>query len=158
MTSGETASRASESGGLDELSPAECWQLVATQPVGRVAVIVGHYPLVFPVNFAVDDRTILYRTGVGTKLHSIHRSNVTFQVDAIDPVHHTGWSVMIRGVAQELSPQRDRGAVSRAELGGATPWAPGERAHFIRIVADQITGRRIRPDELSSASDWRGYL
>ena len=158
MTSGESPGQPLTAGGLDELSPAECWQLVATQAVGRVAVIVGHYPLVFPVNFAVDDKSILYRTGVGTKLHSIHRSNVTFQVDAIDPVHHTGWSVMIKGVAQELSPERHRSAVSRAELGGATPWAPGEKAHFIRIIADQITGRRIRPDELPSVEDWRGYL
>ena len=158
MTSGESPGQPLTAGGLDELSPAECWQLVATQPVGRVAIIVGHYPLVFPVNFAVDDKTILYRTGVGTKLHSIHRSNVTFQVDAIDPVHHTGWSVMIKGVAQELSRARDRAAVSRAEFGGATPWAPGDRAHLIRIIADQITGRRIRPDELSSELDARGYL
>ena len=58
--------------------PAECWELLATQPVGRVAVIVGHYPVVFPVNYAVDDKTIVYRTGAGTKLHSVHRSNVTF--------------------------------------------------------------------------------
>jgi nitroimidazol reductase NimA-like FMN-containing flavoprotein (pyridoxamine 5'-phosphate oxidase superfamily) len=158
MTSGESPAQPLEFGNLDELSPEECWRLVATQPVGRVAVIVGHYPVVFPVNFAVDDKTILYRTGVGTKLHSIHRSNVTFEVDAIDPVHHTGWSVMIKGVAQELSRARDRAAVSRAEFGGATPWAPGDRAHLIRIIADQITGRRIRPDELSSELDARGYL
>jgi uncharacterized protein len=158
MTSGESPGQPLEPGNLDEVSPEECWQLVATQPIGRVAVIVGHYPLVFPVNFAVDDKTILYRTGAGTKLHSIHRSNVTFEVDAIDPVHRTGWSVMIKGVARELSPTHDRGAVSRAEFGGATPWAPGERAHLIRIIADQITGRRIRPDELASVSDRRGYL
>jgi nitroimidazol reductase NimA-like FMN-containing flavoprotein (pyridoxamine 5'-phosphate oxidase superfamily) len=158
MTSGEPPHESVDAGGLDELSPEECWQLLASQPVGRVAVIVGHYPLVFPVNYAVDDKTILYRTGVGTKLHSLHRSNVTFEVDAIDPVHHTGWSVMVKGVAQELSPTRNRATVSRAEFGGATPWAPGDREHVIRIVADQISGRRIRPAEFPSASDWRGYL
>jgi uncharacterized protein len=158
MTSDERPQESGDAGALDELSPAECWQLLASQPVGRVAVIVGHYPLVFPVNYAVDDKTIVYRTGVGTKLHAVHRSNVTFEVDAIDPVHHTGWSVMVKGVAQELSPTRNRTAVSSAEFGGATPWAPGDREHFIRIVADQISGRRIRPAELPPASDWRGYL
>lgn len=158
MASDEPSRESADAGGLDELSPVECWQLLASQPVGRVAVIVGHYPLVFPVNYAVDDKSIVYRTGVGTKLHSVHRSNVTFEADAIDPVHHTGWSVMVKGVAQELSPTRNRAAVSRAESAGATPWAPGDREHFIRIVADQITGRRIRPGELPPASDWRGYL
>jgi nitroimidazol reductase NimA-like FMN-containing flavoprotein (pyridoxamine 5'-phosphate oxidase superfamily) len=130
------------------LGPAECWALLATQPVGRVAVIVGHYPLVFPVNYAVDGETIVYRTGAGTKLHSIHRSNVTFEADEIDNEQRTGWSVMVKGVAQELSVQRDRHVISRVELTGAAPWAPGDRDHVIRIVADQVTGRRIRPAEL----------
>ena len=100
----------------------------------------------------------MYRTGSGTKLHSIHRSNVTFEVDSIDLVHHTGWSVMVKGVAQELSVERNRETVSQAELRGCTPWAPGERNHFIRILADEITGRIIRPGELPSATDPRGYL
>jgi nitroimidazol reductase NimA-like FMN-containing flavoprotein (pyridoxamine 5'-phosphate oxidase superfamily) len=145
-------------GSLDEIGPEECWQLLGTQPVGRVAVIVGHYPLVFPVNYAVDDRTIVYRTGVGAKLRSIHRSNVTFEVDSIDAVHRTGWSVMVKGVAQELSMKRDRRLISRTELSGAQPWAPGERDHLIRILPDQVTGRRIRPAELPPASDWHAYL
>jgi nitroimidazol reductase NimA-like FMN-containing flavoprotein (pyridoxamine 5'-phosphate oxidase superfamily) len=122
-----------------------------------VAVIVGHYPLVFPVNYAVDGKTILYRTGAGTKLHSVHRSNVTFEVDEIDTARRAGWSVMVKGVAQELSPKRDRRLISRAELSGANPWAAGDREHVIRILADQVTGRRIRPSELPAAPDWREW-
>jgi nitroimidazol reductase NimA-like FMN-containing flavoprotein (pyridoxamine 5'-phosphate oxidase superfamily) len=147
-----------DQGGLDDLTEEECWQLLATQRVGRVAIIQGHYPLVFPVNFAVDDGTILYRTGVGTKLHAIAWSNVTFEVDLIDPFHQSGWSVMIKGVAHELNVIRDRSALVRAESGGATPWAPGQRQHLIRILADQVSGRRVRPSELPAATDPRGYL
>jgi nitroimidazol reductase NimA-like FMN-containing flavoprotein (pyridoxamine 5'-phosphate oxidase superfamily) len=158
MTTNGTPSGTHGGGSLDELSAAECWRLLETQEVGRVAVIVGHYPLVFPVNYAVDDKSIVYRTGSGTKLHSIHRSNVTFEVDCFDPVHHGGWSVMVKGVAQELSVIRNRATVSRAERAGATPWASGERNHYIRIVADDITGRRIRAGDLPPATDGRGYL
>jgi nitroimidazol reductase NimA-like FMN-containing flavoprotein (pyridoxamine 5'-phosphate oxidase superfamily) len=158
MTSGRPLDEPLDPGSLDELSSAECWRLLSTQPVGRVAVIIGHYPLVFPVNFAVDDQTIVYQTGLGAKLYAIHRSNVTFEVDEIDPAHHSGWSVMVKGVAQELTVKRDRRALCRAELGGATPWAPGGRDHFVRIVADQVTGRRIRAAELAPAFDSRGYL
>jgi nitroimidazol reductase NimA-like FMN-containing flavoprotein (pyridoxamine 5'-phosphate oxidase superfamily) len=122
-----------------------------------VAVIVGHYPLVFPVNYAIVGKTILYRTGVGTKLHSVHRSNVTFEADEIDPAHRSGWSVMVKGVAQEVSPTRDRQLTSRAELSGASPWAAGKREHVIRILADQVSGRRIRPTELPPAPDWRDW-
>ena len=79
------------------MSPAECWELLATQRVGRVEFLVGHYPLVFPVNYAVDDKTILYRTGVETKLHSVHRSNATLKVDEINTAHRAGRSVMVKG-------------------------------------------------------------
>jgi nitroimidazol reductase NimA-like FMN-containing flavoprotein (pyridoxamine 5'-phosphate oxidase superfamily) len=156
MSKGDPPGESLDPGTLDELSPAECWRLLATQPVGRVAVIVGHYPLVFPVNYAVEDKTIVYRTGAGTKLYSVRRSNVTFEADEIDTEHHSGWSVMVKGVAQELSPRRDRGAVSRSELTGADPWAPGAREHVIRIVADQVTGRRIRPADLPPAKSSDG--
>lgn len=144
--------------GLDEINPEECWPLLATQPVGRVAIIVGHYPLVFPVNFAVDGHDILYRTGVGAKLHSVHRSNVTFEVDEIDPLSRTGWSVMVKGVAQELAIERNPEAASQAKLAGATPWAPGRHDHLIRIVPDQVSGRRIRLPDAPPFGDSRGYL
>jgi nitroimidazol reductase NimA-like FMN-containing flavoprotein (pyridoxamine 5'-phosphate oxidase superfamily) len=153
-----TANQEFQPGALEEFSTAECWRLVATQPVGRLAVIVGHYPMVFPVNYAVDDKTILYRTGVGAKLWSVHRSNVTFEVDQVDVFHRSGWSVMIMGVAEEINIERNRREISRAELAGARPWAPGVRDHFIRIHPDQITGRRIQPGELPLAGDLRGYL
>ncbi len=155
MTKGAPPGASPDGRDFDELSSVQCWELLATQPVGRVAV-VGHYPLVFAVNYDVDDQTIVYRTGAGTKLHSVHRSNVTFEADEIDTHRRTGWSVMIKGVAQELSPTKDRYAVSRVELTGAAPWAPGERDHVIRIVADQITGRRIRLAEVSPPSESGG--
>ena len=158
MKSSDAPTGGLDPGALEEIGDAECWQLLATQAVGRVAVILGHYPLVFPVNYTLDERSILYRTGPGTKLHAIHRSNVTFEVDSIDPVHRSGWSVMVKGVAQELNAERQRPAVSQAELRGAKPWAPGQRDHFIRILADEVTGRRIHPGELPPATDLRGYL
>jgi uncharacterized protein len=147
-----------DNGGVDEIDAAECWRLLATQPVGRVAIIVGHYPLVFPVNFAVDGQQIVYRTGVGIKLHSLNRSNVTFEVDEIDPVHRSGWSVMVKGAAHEVDVERHSEMAGRVEVGGAAPWAPGRRDHLIRIVADQISGRRIRLPDPGPAGDARGYL
>jgi len=142
-------------GALEEIGESECWRLLATQPVGRVAVIVGHYPLVFPVNHAVDGHHIFFRTGAGTKLWAIHRSNVTFEVDDLDLVNRTGWSVMVRGAAQELSAARNPDLVARAEFSGAAPWAAGRRDSIVRIVADAISGRRINPPGAPAATDMR---
>jgi nitroimidazol reductase NimA-like FMN-containing flavoprotein (pyridoxamine 5'-phosphate oxidase superfamily) len=158
VTAGGPSDEGSDSGSLDDIDPGECWRLVETLPVGRLAVIVGHYPLVFPVNYAVDNQTIVFRTGRGTKLYAIDRSNVSFQVDEIDLVRQQGWSVLVRGVAHELSIEHDARRAARIEAGGAIPWAPGERHHFVRIIPDHITGRRIRPGDLPPASDIRGYL
>jgi uncharacterized protein len=158
MESVSTPDENLDPGSLDEIGDEECWQLLSSQPIGRVAIIVGHYPLVFPVNYIVDGRAIVYRTNTGTKLWAIHRSNVTFQIDEIDQSHRSGWSVMVKGVAQELSAKRGHQMLSTAELADATPWAPGTRDHFIRILPDEVTGRRIHPAELAPATDGRGYL
>jgi nitroimidazol reductase NimA-like FMN-containing flavoprotein (pyridoxamine 5'-phosphate oxidase superfamily) len=141
-------------GGLDELDVDECWRLLATQQVGRLAVMVGHYPMVFPVNYGLDGRTIIFRTAPGTKLHALERSNVTFQVDVVSPA---GWSVMVRGSAHVLVAERNVELAARSAAAGAVPWAPGERERIVRVAPDQVTGRRIRPRDLPPAFDARGY-
>ena len=158
MTSERPPDEDLDPGSLDEIEADECWRLLATQPIGRVGVIVGHYPLIFPVNYAVDGKQIVFQTGAGTKLWATSRSNVTFEVDELDLVHRSGWSVMVRGAAQEVSVERNPILKERAEARGAVVWAPGPRNHLVRMVADQISGRRIRPAELPPATDLRGYL
>ncbi|MBO0728806.1 MAG: pyridoxamine 5'-phosphate oxidase family protein [Acidimicrobiaceae bacterium] len=121
------------SGELEEISPDECWRLLAGERVGRLAVVMGHYPLVFPVNYTLDGRHIVFRTGVGTKLWSIQRSNVSFEVDDFDPDSESGWSVLARGVAHEV----------KSSNAAPEPWAPGVREHLVSVVVDSISGRRI---------------
>jgi nitroimidazol reductase NimA-like FMN-containing flavoprotein (pyridoxamine 5'-phosphate oxidase superfamily) len=141
-------------GELDTLEVDECWRLLETQAVGRLAVIVGQYPLVFPVNFAVDGREIVFHSSPGTKLYALQRSNVTFEVDLPIPA---GWSVMVQGVAHELLPERNVELEKRSKASGATPWAPGERDHIVRIVPDRVTGRRLPSGGPPDPFDARGY-
>ena len=133
-----------DEGDLEEIDPEECWTLLATRPVGRVAVIVGQYASVFPVNYALDGRSVVFRSGAGTKLWALDRSNVTFQADHVDVAHRGGWSVMIKGVGQEVSVDNNPNLAARSRAAGADPWAPGPRSRLVRVVADEITGRRIR--------------
>jgi nitroimidazol reductase NimA-like FMN-containing flavoprotein (pyridoxamine 5'-phosphate oxidase superfamily) len=153
-----TTEEALDPGGLDEIEPAECWRLLATQAVGRVAVIAGDYPHIVPVNFALDGKSVIFRSNAGTKLTAVHRSNVTFEVDELDHVHRRGWSVVIQGVAQEMEDTANPGLAQRAAEAGLEPWAPGRRNYLVRILADRITGRRIRPAEFLPGTDPRGYL
>ena len=115
----------------------ECWELLGSVPVGRLAVNDGdRAPLVMPVNFAIDERSIVFLTGHGSKYDSATMGPVSFQADSFDAMYHNGWSVLVRGQALAVSDDD----ASRLHV---EPWAEGDRTIWIRIVPTEITGRRI---------------
>ena len=129
-------------GGLDDLDPTECWRLLATQPVGRLAVVVGHYPLVFPVNYVFDADAIVFRTAPGTKLSGAAMGRVAFEVDSVDETTQTGWSVIVEGVGNEITSALDHHSEQLRQL-EVEPWVPGQRARWLEILHERITGRRL---------------
>ena len=50
------------------LSDEECWQLLAGEELGRLVTRVGDVLDIFPVNYVVDEDTIVFRTAEGSKL------------------------------------------------------------------------------------------
>jgi hypothetical protein len=129
--------------GLEVLGRDECLRLLATATLGRVAVTSGALPTVLPVNFRFDGRQILFRTGVGTKLDAAtDNAVVAFEVDEIDPVAHTGWSVVVTGVARELTDARQ---LAEAQGPPLARWAPGADHRVVAISTDLVSGRRIVP-------------
>lgn len=42
--------------------------MLRTVPVGRLAVLAGGRPDIFPINYTVDAGTLVFRTSEGTKL------------------------------------------------------------------------------------------
>ncbi len=124
------------------LSTEQCFDLLATQDVGRVVFCDDHGPLALPVNFVVQDRTVLVRTEPRNTLarHLGESATCAFEVDQIDPALRSGWSVLVRGSAstvRHLSPD------PHARWPG--PWAAGERHLLLRITPDEVSGRRIEP-------------
>jgi nitroimidazol reductase NimA-like FMN-containing flavoprotein (pyridoxamine 5'-phosphate oxidase superfamily) len=137
---------------LEVLSADECWRLVATQDVGRVAVEVDGLAEIFPVNFVVDGRAIVFRTDTGSKLEGLrHLDQVCFEVDAIDGRARSGWSVMVKGRPSELV----RGdELARASALPLDYWAYGEKSHWLRVEPTSVTGRRLhRPSGASERED-----
>ena len=98
----------------------ECLRLLAGATIGRIGFSSRSLPIILPVNFVLDDDAIIIRTGVGTKLAAIRDAVVAFEVDAIDPVYHTGWSVLVTGVASEVT---DPLTLARIEHVALAPWA-----------------------------------
>jgi nitroimidazol reductase NimA-like FMN-containing flavoprotein (pyridoxamine 5'-phosphate oxidase superfamily) len=143
---------------LQVLSDEACYQLLATQQIGRLGVNAEHYPLIFPVNYALDHGVIVIRTDTGTKLAAADHANVTFEVDHIDQQTRSGWSVLVRGLAEEVTSEHRTELVERTKASGVEPWAPGDRGHWIRLIPQDISGRRIVPGELPPAFEPGAYL
>lgn len=126
---------------MEHITEEECWKLLASTPVGRIGVLVDSAPEIYPVNYAVDGPSIVFRTDPGNKLRSVDRSpSVCFEVDGIDVEGEGGWSVLLKGRATELTSAAD--LVTAAEL-PLRYWGSGEKSHWIRVVPCEVTGRRI---------------
>ena len=125
--------------GLEVISPDECWRLLGAAPVGRVAFNEAGEPMILPVNHAVAGHRIVFRTLRGSLLHeALMAKPVAFQVDGFDTVERTGWSVVVRGVADLAE---DPGRLRELRL---HPWADTvDRDDWVQIRPDEVTGRRI---------------
>jgi len=140
-----------------ELTKSECFALLAQERLGRVAVIDDRGPAVFPVNFVLDRHMVVFRTDEGTKLDAACRgSRVAFEIDGTDTAARTGWSVVVRGEAVEVTDPAELARLRRLPL---DPWAPGAKAHYVRILPAKLTGRRIlapgsRPGRRSEPRPW----
>ncbi len=128
--------------GLVVLERNECERLLRSQRVGRVAVCADR-PAVLPVVYAVLDGDVVFRTAPGEKLiaAALHRTTA-FEVDAYDSTQGAGWSVNVVGPAEEIVHPDD---LARARGLDLPAWAGEVRDRFVRIRAEEITGRRINP-------------
>jgi nitroimidazol reductase NimA-like FMN-containing flavoprotein (pyridoxamine 5'-phosphate oxidase superfamily) len=126
---------------LEYLSTPVCWELLASTPVGRIGVLNDSAPEVYPVNHVVDGRSLVFRTDAGTKLRGLLRNpSVCYEVDGFDTDGATGWSVLVKGRATQIKDPAELRAVAGLPL---RYWTPGGKAHWVRIVPADVTGRRI---------------
>ena len=125
----------------------ECLRLLAAHEVGRLAFVDGDQPVVLPVNYVLDDETVTIRTDLGEKLSNVPLRRVAFEIDDIAVGLRDGWSVLVKGIGEDVSSSIDPRSEHLRTL-PLTPWAPGAKDHWLRIVATEITGRRLhRPME-----------
>lgn len=129
--------------GLEPIPEQECLYLLGLHRLGRVAIDVDGRPQVFPVNYAVSGQLVAFRTAPGTKLANAPMSRVAFEIDDYDSTTRVGWSVMVKGIAYEITDALDQDSVeARRQLVRAM--APGQRDRWVAIRPDEITGRRFR--------------
>lgn len=127
---------------VQNLEHHECWALLRTVSVGRLAVLVDGRPDIFPVNFTVDGGTLVFRTSQGTKLSAASGdAPVAVEADGVDPGTGLAWSVVIKGTAGLVKSTEDVLETSRLYL---FPWQAGRKDAFVRITPESVTGRRFK--------------
>jgi nitroimidazol reductase NimA-like FMN-containing flavoprotein (pyridoxamine 5'-phosphate oxidase superfamily) len=126
-------------GGTEILREEDCWDLLETECIGRVAVAFAGQVDIFPVNYGLDGNGVIFRTNAGRKMTGAMWGEVAFEVDRIDPDARAGWSVVVHGEARDISrfdgPERVR---------ATQPWT-GSKDFLFRIAPRSITGRRVVP-------------
>lgn len=126
----------------EELSREECLRLLQFESyVGRVGFVAGGRPLILPVNYLAQDASVVFCTSAGSTLSALAGgAEVAFEVDSSRPLYHSGWSVLVRGTAHEVTDEHE---LERLRLGPLKSWAVRRNPRWIRITVDEISGRRL---------------
>lgn len=135
---------------ITHLSEEECWARLDQKEFGRLAYHLTDEVHIVPLNYAVDDGRIVYRTAEGSKLLGMMmNADVAFEIDNVDNATDTAWSVIARGRAVLLEGAEAR-ATDNLRL---RPWVPTQKFNVIAIKVTEITGR-----EFALARPWRQMM
>jgi uncharacterized protein len=127
--------------GVTILEPDECWALLRSAEVGRLAVSNMDRPDIFPVNYVVDHGSVVFRTAEGTKLAAaVLGPAVAFEIDGYDAQAGDAWSVVLKGRASEVQRMYEVFEVTELPL---FPWQTSPKPRFVRIEPESVTGRRF---------------
>ena len=124
------------------LTEDDCRALLQSRDVGRIAFEFEGKVEIFPVNYGMEGLIIVFRTSPGTKLDTVPKTAVAFEVDSWDAESRIGWSVVAKGRAEEVTTNSGRVAEHLRRV-PVHPAAPGDKWHWIAIKPSEITGRRF---------------
>jgi uncharacterized protein len=142
------------------LDAAECRARLASRPVGRIVFLDGDQPVALPVNHALHDDGVVFKTVAGGTLDEVSRAGrpVGFEVDEFDDASRAGWSVLVKGTPQPVGDAAEVAELERLELYSWLPdlsrrrwapetpaWEPVRAYTWVRVPIREITGRRTLP-------------
>jgi len=142
---------------LEDLPIDACLERLRAGAVGRIAVVVNGFPLVFPVNYTLVEtsgpRWVAIRTRPGGVIEQAPVP-VAFEIDGVDPVQQRGWSVLVRGTLHHVDPD----AADFRDRFDPQPWLVAERDAWLVIDPFAISGRRLNAEQVAWLYETDGYL
>ena len=126
-----------------QLAEGECWRLLGSVSLGRVVFTMRAMPAIRPASHLVDGRMIIIRSHLGAAIVARAEGGdgvvVCYEADELDPVGHTGWSVVMTGLAWLVADPSARARYERR----LEPWAAGQMDQVIAIEPQIVTGIRL---------------
>lgn len=130
----------------------DCITLLESNDLGRICVLHEGYPMAFPVNYRVielaGELALAVRTRTGNSVDHVDE-HVSFEIDGVGPGHDSGWSVIVRGRLEPISPS--------AEV-DSYPMITSHRDAWRVLAPAKITGRGVRADPMRWSFNPAGYL
>lgn len=128
---------------VEKLSADQCLQLLSTRDLGRIALVIGDQPEIFPVNYAVDRSIVVFRVAPGTKPSRTTNHRIAFEVDEVDSRAGIAWSVMVKGRVLDVTTSKDP-FTAFLRTAGVRSAPPGDHPLWMAIYPSEISGRRFR--------------
>ncbi|WP_166134924.1 pyridoxamine 5'-phosphate oxidase family protein [Nocardioides ochotonae] len=123
---------------ITDLDTEECWQLLRSHELARLAFRLVDEVHLVPINYAVDHDTLLFRSAEGEKLLGVvMHGEVVLEIDEHDD--EIARSVIVRGQARRL----EEDEAHRADNIALRPWVGTLKYNVVEIVPREITGRRF---------------
>ncbi len=127
---------------VEVLTEEACWERLRRTSIGRLGVHHEGQPSIYPINYLVDGRSIVFRTRDGSKIYAAPRlERGAFEIDGFEPSRGDAWSVLVTGIGRFVD------GITELEHDGAQPldpWVAAERSAWVRIVPVEVSGRRFR--------------
>jgi Pyridoxamine 5'-phosphate oxidase len=145
--------------GDDLIREPECWELLASASVGRIALSIRALPAIFPVQYHLNGRNLTVCLGHHQLPERALNAVVAFAADAIDPASRSGWSVQVQGqasvprqpVVHAFCGQPTAGQVVQIEPGTIS----GHRVHLCPFI-DSLRSGQVTPGLAANGDAWPG--
>lgn len=135
---------------ITRLTEDACWERLAGTEFGRLAYHLADEVHIIPINYAVNDRCLYFRTAEGSKLLGVvMNEDVAFEIDNINDDAEVAWSVIARGRARVAEGEEAR-EVDNLRL---RPWVDTEKFNVVAIEVDEVSGR-----EFDLSRPWRRMM
>jgi nitroimidazol reductase NimA-like FMN-containing flavoprotein (pyridoxamine 5'-phosphate oxidase superfamily) len=126
---------------LTALSRLQCLHLLGQHQVGRIAWQAVDAQQILPITYVVFEGRVYFRTSPYSILSDLLLPTaVALEVDELDPITRTGWSVVLHGRSRAVAEPVD---VTRLWAVDPVPWAPGSRHLFVEVAPNEVTGRVV---------------